>query len=51
MRHCDLTGLSWVLEVVVGTDHVSQLPTIGPELLDEVCAVHVCNLTHIHNVV
>ena len=52
MRHRDLAKLGGVLELMMGTHGMNQVPAIGFQLLEEVCAVHPCNhefYTTIHN--
>lgn len=45
MRDSDLTRLGRVLELVMRPDCVYEVPAIGFDLFDKVCAVHVCNYT------
>lgn len=52
MRHRDLAGFGLVLELVMRSNRVHQVPAVGFQSFDEVCAVHVCNYkqyTQIHN--
>ena len=45
VRHSHLTGLAGVLELVMGANHMHQIPAISLESLDDVGAFH-CAIIH-----